>query len=114
MFEMDGLRYDSLSALSKANSASIDQSVHADISTSPVWTSACSLPQDAASRYWQQPQEYARISDERNNAAFSKRLQLREGRICWDGSLALRSTKEIDPEGEVLAARGLRFWETHG
>ena len=72
MFEIDGLRYDSLSALCKANTASIDQSVHADISMSTVWTSAHSLPQDAASRYWQQPREYARISEEQNNAAFAK------------------------------------------
>ena len=113
MFEIDGLRYDSLSALCKANTASIDQSVHADISMSPVWTSAHSLPQDAASRYWQQPRKYARISEEQNNAAFAKQLQLRGGRICWDGSLSLRLTKEVNPKEEVLAARGLQFWESH-
>ena len=62
---------------------------------------------------WQQPRKYARISEEQNNAAFAKQLQLRGGRICWDGSLSLRLTKEVNPKEEVLAARGLQFWESH-
>ena len=114
MFEIGGLRYDSVSTLRDANIAPIDPSVHADISTSDVWKSSKSLPKDAASRFWQRPQEYERVSKELNNAAFAKQLQLRRGRICWDGSLSLRLTKEIEAGEEVLAARGIRFWEKNG
>ena len=110
MFELEGTRYDSISALTKAHPVPIDRSVHDEISTSHVWNGGHILPQDAASKNWQDKSDYERVSKQLNNASFSKHLRLRDGKITWDGALALHVTRDIRSGEELLAPRGVEYW----
>ena len=111
MFELAGNRYDSLSDLQKAYHGTIDRSVHGEISTSHVWDEGHIFPQDAAEKYWQNTGDYVRMSKQLNNASFSKHLCLRDGRIIWDGALALHVTRDIRSGEELLATRGVKYWQ---
>ena len=118
MFHLNGVWHESIEALSLANPTTrVHDNVHRELFLSPAWDNeALVLPHDAAAFLCASTQtaDYDRLAYEANNAEFGKCLCVTDGCITWDGSLALRSTRDIYHGGEVLATRGRAFWEKHG
>ena len=118
MFELDGIWHTSIEALSLAHpSTQIHNSVRLELFLSPAWDNeALVLPHDAAALRCTSKQgaDYERLAQEVNNAEFGKHLCTTKGCIIWGGSLALRSTMDISNGSEVLATRGLAYWQQNG
>jgi len=103
-------QFQSLSALENAHpSYTVDKSAHIKISDSPAWKNTDDLPNDAASTCTSQL-EYEKLALELNNATFCKLLTLTGSTVCWNGMLALYSTKQLVSGSEVLATRGWEYW----
>ena len=118
MFHLNGVWHESVEALSLANpTIKVHDNVHSGLFLSPAWDNeALVLPHDAAALLCVSTQtaDYYRLAGEANNAEFGKCLRVANGCIIWDGSLSLRSTREITNGKEILATRGYAYWEKHG
>ena len=117
MLHLNGNWHDSVEELRAANpTAPIDESVRRDILTSSAWKHASNIAQDAAAMLCKSAHltEYDQLAREVNNSEYGKYLSVVNGRVVWDGTLALRSTREITSGIEISATRGHAYWVKHG